>query len=62
MARWATTRPGGLFTSEAKALRPHLPPPSGPDLARGAEGPQSHGSIGLPGPLDGRWQGRDCRE
>ena len=62
MARWTATRPGGLFTSEAKALGPRLPPPSGPDLAREAEGPQGRASRGLPRPLAGRWQGRVCRE
>lgn len=57
-----TTRPRSLFTSEAEALAPRLPPPSAYGLVRKAEGPQSRGSSGLPGSLAGLWQGRGCRE
>lgn len=57
-----TTRPRGLFTSEAEALAPRLPPPSASGLVRETEGPQGRGPSGLPGPLARRLQGRSCQK
>lgn len=59
MARWATTRPGGLFTSEARRCGRAYRPLRAPTWPGEQKDLRAMAPAASQSPLAGRWQGRE---